>query len=419
MSSNRVELLLPAQNKKSITAVKDYANAVYFGVDTLNMRANADNIPLDQLGDIVSYCHSFNLKAYLTTNVIIYENELAFAERQFEIAKNAGIDAVIIHDMAAVELAQEFGIPFHISTQASVSNSRAAQFYEKLGAQRLILAREVSLEQIKAIVAKMNRLQIEVFVHGAQCTSISGRCYFSAEVYDNPRYSANRGACLQPCRNQWTVTHQNGTQFDYDGVYFINAKDMCMIEFIPQLIDTGAVSFKIEGRMREPRYMEVVGRCYREAIDSFYDNTYNPEKVNIWLTELKKVYNRGFSTGFYFQRPGPEDIVQTSSGNFATERKVQIGKVITYFREAKAAKIELYQGQLRIGDEIYIEGGRLGTYVKQKLNSIQIKKKQVTETPVASVENPILIGIGIDDVVKKGDWVYRYEQKSDTPKSDV
>lgn len=407
----KVELLLPAQNKKSVTAVKGNANAVYFGVDKFNMRAHAENLTQADLPDIVEYCHSLDLKAYLTTNIIVYENELEFTEQLLRNAQDAGIDAIIVHDMGVVAIARELGLPFHISTQASISNSRAARYYESLGAQRLVLARELSLEQIKEITGKMTTSKIETFIHGAQCTSVSGRCYFSAAVYDDPKYSGNRGACLQPCRNQWTIQHSKGLELDYDGTFFINAKDLCMIEHIPELISANIASFKVEGRMREPRYMEVVARCYREAIDAVYSNEYTPEKVNHWLEELKKVYNRGFSTGFYFQRPGPEGIEYKSSGNFATEQKSQIGKVVTYFRDAQAAKIEINSGRLRLGDELYFEGGKMGSFNKQKLTSIQLKKIQVTETPVATPDHPLTVGIGVDFPVKKGDWVYRYEIK--------
>jgi putative protease len=415
---DKVELLLPAQNKKSITAVKNNANAVYFGVDKFNMRAHADNLTQADLPDIVEYCHSLNLKAYLTTNIIVYENELEFTEQLLRSAQDAGIDAIIAHDMGVVTIAKELKLPFHISTQASISNSRAARYYESLGAERLVLARELSLEQIREITSKLTSATIETFIHGAQCTSISGRCYFSAAVYNDPKYSGNRGACLQPCRNKWSVKHEKGVELDYDGTYFINAKDLCMIEYIPELINANIASFKVEGRMREPRYMEVVARCYREAIDAVYTGEFTPDKISHWLNELKKVYNRGFSTGFYFQRPGPEGIETTSSGNFASEQKIQIGKVITYFRDAQAAKIEINHGRLQLGDEIYFEGGKMGTFHKQKLDSIQLKKLQVTETPIATPEHPITIGVGVNAPVKKGDWIYRYEIKKDVIESD-
>ncbi len=407
----KVELLLPAQNKKSIIAVKEYANAVYFGTEALNMRIHADNFSISNLPKIVDLCHSFNLKAYLTSNVIIYENELEFLENQLNLAKDAGIDAVIVHDLAGIEIARDINLPFHISTQASVSNSKAAQFFEHLGTERIILARELSLDQIKKIIGKLSKTQIETFVHGAMCTAISGRCYLSAEVHKDTQYSANRGKCLQPCRNKWTLTYSNGTELEYEDGFFLNSKDLCMIEHIPELIKANISSLKIEGRMRDPHYIEIVGRCYREAIDSYYEGTYNDAKVKNWLEDLNNVYNRGFSTGFYFNRPGVNEISREHSGNLSNYRKIQVGKVITYYRNVKVAKISLHQGQLRIGDEIIIEGSKMGTYLKQKVKSIQIKTKAVTQTPKLQPGTSILISVEVDSPVKRNDYIYQYLPK--------
>ena len=403
-----IELLAPAQNKKSIQAVAPYANAVYFGADALNMRMNADNFAQTDLADIVAYCHSLNLKAYLTTNVIVYENELDYLDNLLQKAKDAHIDAVIVHDLAAVDIARELQIPFHISTQASISNARAAQFYEKLGAERVILARECSLVQIKEIAQKLTTTKVETFIHGAQCTSVSGRCYFSAFTNDDPTCSANRGKCLQPCRYKWKLVHPKGLELDYDEGYFLNSKDLCMIEHIPELMDAQISSFKIEGRQRDPYYIETVASCYREAIEAYRDGDYTAEKVEGWMERLRSVYNRGFSTGFYFHRPGAGDISVDQSGNQATKKKTQIGKVITYYRNVQIAKIALHHGVLRIGDEVVFEGAKMGTYLRQKIKSLQYKTKSVTITPPLPSEGTILVTTAVDEPVKKGDWIYRY-----------
>lgn len=405
---NKIELLAPAQNKKSINAVKNFANAVYFGTEALNMRMNADNISLQTLPEFIDLCHSHNLKAYMTTNVIVYENELEYLDKIITTAKDAGVDAIILHDMATLEVARDIGIPFHISTQASVSNSRAARFYEKLGAERIILARECSLNQMKEIGKKLSYAKIEAFVHGAQCTSVSGRCYFSTFVNDDPICSANRGKCLQPCRHEWTLTHKNGTEIDQHQGFFLNSKDMCMIDHVPELIEANITSLKIEGRMRDPHYIETVARSYREAIDSYYDNTFSKEKLDHWQTQLNSVYNRGFSTGFYYSKPGVEDISVERSGNLATTKKTQIGKVISYYRKVKVAKIQLNQGMLKIGDDIIIEGAKSGSYLNQKISSMQIKMKSITETPPIKDESHILVSLTVDEPVKQGDWIYRY-----------
>ena len=253
-----VELLIPAQNKKSVQAAIGYADAIYFGTETFNMRMHARNISQTDLPEFIQFCHDNNLKAYLTSNIIIYEGELNLLRQLIESAHSAEVDAVIVHDLATIQTAKEIGIPFHISTQTSISNSMSAKFYEQLGAERAILARELSLEQIKEIADGLSTMEVEAFVHGAMCTSISGRCYLSEDVMNNPRFSANRGKCLQPCRQRWTLTHESGVEIDYDGFFFLNSKDLCMIEYIPELIEAGISSLKVEGRMRDPRYIETV-----------------------------------------------------------------------------------------------------------------------------------------------------------------
>ncbi|GAH36565.1 unnamed protein product, partial [marine sediment metagenome] len=290
------------------------------------------------------------------TNVIVYENEFDLLNNILDRAMEAEIDAIIVHDLGVIETVKEKGLAFHISTQANISNSRTARFYEKLGADRLILARELSLEQIKEIKSNVREAEIETFVHGAQCTSISGRCYFSAEVCGSQEYSANRGRCVQPCRRMWRVYDDQSNEFIYDGVFFINAKDLCLIEHIPELIEANIDAFKIEDRMRDPIYIEETTACYREAIEAYYDNTYIDEKIQEWLKRLSHVYNRGFSTGFYFGQPKGSEIQRDFDGNISNYKKVEIGKVLTYFPDKNAAKILLSKGKLRLNDEIFIIG---------------------------------------------------------------
>lgn len=410
----KVELLTPLKNKKSLKAVLNIADAVYFGVEAFNMRMLSNNFSLSELKETVERCHSHGIKAYLTTNIIIYENELEQLEELFKRAAEAQVDAIIIHDIGAIELAKKYNLPIHISTQASISNSRTARFYEKLGAERVILARELSLARIKEIARKLKTAEVETFVHGAQCTSISGRCYFSMEVCGSQDYSANRGRCVQPCRRKWTVKDEQSNEFLYDGRYFLNTKDLCMIEYIPQLIDAGIASFKIEGRMRDSLYIEETTKCYREAIDAYYEGNYTPQKVTSWLERLGKVYNRGFSTGFYFEMPKGSEIEGDRKGNISGYRKRQIGKVLSYFPKSKAAKILLSKGKIKLGQELIIIGTHTDTFVRQIVNSIQIKqKKNLTETPrVTRKEDRIAVGILVDEPVKKNDKVYTVVKRS-------
>ncbi|KKK42256.1 hypothetical protein LCGC14_0604070 [marine sediment metagenome] len=408
-SNKKPELLVPLKNFKSLNAVLDNADAVYFGVESFNMRMYSDNFKLEDLPKIVKTCHATHISAYLTTNVVIYENEFNLLNKILDKAVEAEIDAVIIHDIGAINLVKEKNLSFHISTQANISNSRSAKFYEDIGAERLILARELSLEQISEIKTTLKKAEIETFVHGAQCTSISGRCYFSAEICESQGYSANRGRCIQPCRRKWTVSDEQSNEFLYDGAFFINAKDLCMIEHIPKLIEANIDAFKIEGRMRDPIYVEEVTSCYREAIDAYYDNTFTETKVKNWVNRLEKVYNRGFSTGFYFGLPKGSEIQREFDGNISNFKKIDIGKVLNYYPERKAAKILLTSGKVQLNDEIYIIGTHTDTYLKQKVDSIQIKqKKNLTETPfVTSKENRLAIGIAVDKPVKKNDKVFK------------
>ena len=413
MKHKRVELLAPLKNLKSLNAVQNNTDAVYFGVESLNMRMFSDNFKLEELPKIVKLCHNNNIITYLTTNIIIYDNEFELLENIMDKAVESEIDAAIVHDIGAIQLAKEKGLDFHISTQANISNYRTAQFYESIGAQRLILARELSLKQIKEIKSKIEKSQIEVFIHGAQCTSISGRCYFSAEICESQDYSANRGKCAQPCRRKWTVCDDQDNQFLYDGVFFINAKDLCMIEYIPDLIKANIDAFKIEGRMRDPIYIEEVSACYREAIDAYYENSFTHEKVQEWLKRLKRVYNRGFSTGFYFELPKGSEITRETEGNLSKLRKIEIGKVLSYYPEKNAAKILLTQGKLKLNDEVFFIGTHTDTFLRQKITSIQIKqKKNLTETPFVSHKaNRLSVGIKINKPVKKNDKIFKLEQK--------
>ncbi|MFX1280962.1 MAG: peptidase U32 family protein [Promethearchaeota archaeon] len=414
MTNKRVELMAPLKNHKSLNAVLGKTDAVYFGVESLNMRMYSDNFKLDDLGSIVKKCHNNNIQAYLTTNIIIYENELPLLEQILDKAVETEIDAVIVHDIGAIQFAKERGLNFHISTQANISNSQSALFYESIGAQRLILARELLLDQIKEIKQKVERAEIETFIHGAQCTSVSGRCYFSAELCQSQGYSANRGKCVQPCRRKWRVYDDQNNELLYDGIFFINAKDLCMIEHIPKLIEAKIDAFKIEGRMRDPIYIEEATSCYKEAIESYYENTFTKEKVKEWLKRLKKVYNRGFSTGFYFGLPTGNEIQREYDGNISDYNKVEMGKVLNYFPEKKAAKILLTSGSLKLKDEIFIIGTHTGTFLRQSINSIQIKQKRnLTETPtVSSKDERITIGITVDSPVKKNDKIFKLEKQS-------
>jgi putative protease len=402
------ELVIPAQNWNSLKCIKDLADAIYFGVESYNMRAKAKNFDKKDLKQIVEFCHNQNpsMKAYLCTNILIYDSELKDLENLLSEGKEAKIDAIIAHDIAVIKLAKKIGMNFHISTQANVSNAETARFYEDLDAERIILARELSLNQIKAIKRELMKSKIECFVHGSMCSSISGRCYFSASICNSEEYSANRGNCVQPCRREWRVFDEQNNEFLYDGQMFLNAKDLCMIEHIPELIDAGIDAFKIEGRMKDPLYIKTVAECYHEALDCFFNNTYTQEKIEYWLEKLSKVHNRGFHTGFYFQRPTLEDIQLERRGNISPYKKTYVGKILSFDEKSMSANalIEKKECLLKVGDEIIISGEN--TYHIEKLRKLIMNGKKVLKIEKNIFEKTVKFNFPLSRQVKANDNIY-------------
>ncbi len=365
------ELMCPIRNFASLEACKDYADAVYFGVSDFSLRANANAVRQENMGDFVAKCHEYKIKAYLTVNAVVYETGLKELDKLMKKAKSAKVDAVIVWDPAVIQLAKKHGLTIFISTQANVSNSETVEFYHKQGAKRVVLAREMSLEQIKT-VRKKTKIEIETFVHGAMCMAISGRCVLSSYLYGT---SANCGFCAQPCRKEWVLSDGEGNQLVTEGKYFLSAKDLCMIEFVPELIKAGINSFKIEGRRRDPRYIAVTAKCYREAIDSYFTGNYTREKVAVWRKELETVYNRGYSTGFYFSVPGKEGISYEKADNASEHKKNLVGYVIKYYPKIGVAEVKLNHGVIKIGDRLVVEGQE--TFIEQEVTSLEVESKSI------------------------------------------
>ncbi len=371
MAKNRPEIMCPIRNMASLEACKDYADAVYFSVSDLSLRSNANNLKLSGLDNFTKKCHKYNIKTYLTVNSVIYNKDIKKAEKIIKKAKECRVDAVIVWDPAVIEIARKEKIQFIISTQANVSNWKSAEFYKKQGAKKIVVAREMTLKQIKELKKKVN-IEVEAFVHGAMCVSISGRCLISSYMYGK---SSNRGSCAQPCRKSWTLTDNENNKIIAEDSYFMNAKDICMIEHIPELIKAGIDSFKIEGRKRDPRYIATTARCYREAVDAYFNKTYTKEKVKTWIKELKEVYNRGFCTGFYFGDPKKDGISYNKSDNISNTKKIQIGIVTNYYAKIRVATIRFTHRGTRTDQHIIIEGKT--TYFEQDIDSMQIDKEFV------------------------------------------
>ena len=407
-----VELLSPAGNFISLRAVlENGADAVYFGLNDFNMRANAKNFSLNDLKEVSKIAKDYCAKTYLCSNIILNEDAAFKLKNQLEDISSSEIDGIILADIGLIEDTVDNGLEAHISVRENISNSFTLKALKKLGAKRAILSRELSLEDIKKIV-KSSPIETEVFIHGAMCMAISGRCFLSYGLYGR---SANCGDCLQPCRKNWTLTFEeddednvinlsevNDESFtiskSYDDSYrtnFFSPKDMMMIEHIPELIDAGIDSFKIEGRARSPDYGAMVTNVYRKAID-VYDKNPNEYKINPHcIEELKSVFNRGFDTGFYFNTP-----FETSENNQSKYIKKDIGHVVNYFNKVKVAEFKIWD-DLAIGDEILIQGKTTGS-IKHKIDSMQINGKNVKK-----VEKGNNVGVAIPIKVRPNDFIYK------------
>jgi putative protease len=381
-------------------AVNNGADAVYFGLDKLNMRAKAKNFTLDDLKELTSYCKENNVTTYLTLNTIVFEEELEELEEIIVAAKENKVDRIICSDLAAADLCFKHQMPFCISTQSSISNSLAADVYKRMGAVRIVLARECSLEEIKKIRKKTD-LEIETFIHGAMCIAISGRCFMSHHLFGK---SANRGECVQPCRREYEVYDSAAKKSLLIGEdYVMSPQDLCTIEFIDKLIEAGIDSFKIEGRKRAPEYVAKSVSAYRQAIDLYFEGKLTAAKKKELLTELEKVYNRGFSSGFYFSVPSSEEYAGVE-GSKATTRKSYVGKVLNYFKEIGIAHILIESGQIKIEDELLIMGETTGV-LELKLEKIVVNDKE-GQTANRGDE----VTFKTPSLVRRNDRVYLIEQ---------
>ena len=366
-SSGKIELMAPAGSFESLQAALDNgADSVYFGVEQLNMRARSSiNFTLDDLQEISHRCKQKNVRTYLTLNTIIYDHDLSIIKTLLDKAKQADITAVIAMDQAVIAYARQIGMEVHISTQINITNIETVKFYA-LFADTMVMSRELSLRQIKKICEQVERdqvrgpsgnlVEIESFGHGALCMAVSGKCYLSLHSHNS---SANRGACKQNCRKKYTVIDQeSGFEIELDNEYMMSPKDLCTLDFLDQVIDTGAKVLKIEGRGRAPEYVATVIRTYREAIDAYYEGTYTKEKVEKWMEALATVYNRGFWGGYYLgQKLGEWSGVP---GSQATQKKVYIGKAMHFFPKTSISEFKIEAFDIKRGDKLLITGPTTG-----------------------------------------------------------
>ena len=409
----KIELMAPAGSFESLqAAIYAGADAVYFGVEQLNMRARAaNNFALKDLKKIAVITKKAKIKSYLTLNTVMYDHDLPLMRKICDAAKAAGIDAIIASDLAAIQIAREKKLHIHISTQQNISNIEAVKFFAQF-ADVIVLARELTLQQIKYIVQTIEKenikgssgekIRIELFVHGALCVAISGKCYMSLATY---HASANRGACLQNCRRAYKVTdEETGDELVIDNKYIMSPKDLCTIGFLDKILDTGVQVLKIEGRGKAPEYVATVTRVYKEAIESWKNKTYTQEKISRWMKELEKVYNRGFWQGGYYLGKKLGDW-SGAYGSQATTEKHYLGKIKNYYKKSKIALITLEAGELKTGFSVIITGPTTGL-VETTVSKVYKDDKQII---IAKKGDEITIPI--QKLVRKNDKIFVVVEK--------
>lgn len=409
MNSNthtrHIEVLAPAGCYASLQAAIDAgAHAVYFGLAQLNMRARSRrSFHLKDLPEIMDRCRKGGIRGYLTLNTLLYDHDLKLCYKLLEAAKENGVNAIIASDMACIMRARELGLEVHLSTQLSVSNFESFKFYSQW-CDRIVLARELNLSMIKKLHLQIREadlrgpagrsMEIEAFAHGALCIAVSGRCGMSLFT-DNA--SANRGACIQNCRKEYIVKDKDtGKELMIDNNFVMSPNDISTIEFLDQLVDAGVHTLKIEGRGRPPEYVKLVTRSYRNAVNAILDGTYSKEFVEAQLEELKKVYNRGLSDGFYL---GREQGWSGSYGSKATRQKVQMGKVTHYYSKLGVAEIKPIS-KVSIGQEFVIIGETSGA-----VEGV-IEAMHTDDGPVKEVSTEEVFSIKVSQRVRENDTFY-------------
>ena len=390
-------------------AINAGADAVYFGVEGLNMRARSSvNFTLDDLRRIASICDEAGVKTYLTVNTIIYDNEIAKCHDVIDAVKESGISAIIASDIAAISYARKIGVEVHISTQVNVSNIEAVRFYSQW-ADVMVLARELSLEQVSSIhraIEEENicgprgeKIRLEMFCHGALCMAVSGKCYLSLHEMNS---SANRGACTQICRRGYRVTDiETGDQLEIENKYIMSPKDLKTIHFLNKMIDAGVSVFKIEGRARGPEYVALTVQAYSEAIQSICDGSFTDEKIAHWDESLSRVFNRGFWDGYYMgQRLGEWS---SKYGSSATKVKRYIAKGVRYVPKLGVGEFLMEAGELHPGDEIVITGTDTGAII------MKVDELRLEYDPVQTVRKGDSFSMKVPRKIRPSDRMYLWE----------
>ncbi len=402
-----IEIMSPAGSFESLmAAIQGGAGSVYFGAGQLNMRArSSSNFSPDDIREITRICLENGVKSYLTLNTIIYDEELHVMREMVDLAKGNGVSAIIASDLSVMEYARARGVEIHISTQCNITNIEAIRFYARY-ADVMVLARELNIRQIEAITRAIkeqnitgpsgNPVQIEVFVHGALCMAVSGKCYISL---DNFNASANRGACQQPCRRAYEVKDKdNQIELEIDNKYIMSPKDLMTLPILDRLLEAGVTVLKIEGRGRSAEYVKTVTRTYHEAVEAWKNKQFSRENVETWTNEVNKVYNRGFWGGYYLGEKTGE--WSERYGSQATQKKVYVGKVVNFFSKLNVAEIKIETHSLNIGDNILVIGPTTGAY------EAEVTELRVDLSPVEKVVKGENCSIAVTETLRRGDKVY-------------
>jgi U32 family peptidase len=406
-----IRIMAPAGSFESLTAaLQAGADAVYFGTGRLNMRSRSSgNFSIGDLGQVVSMCEEKGVKSCLTLNSLLYDEDIPVMDEVIAEAKKQGVSALIVSDIAAVESARRAEMEVHMSTQLNISNIGAVKFYSKF-ADVMVLARELSLGQVRDIavaIEKENitgpsgrRVRLEVFVHGALCMAISGKCYLSLH---EAGFSANRGSCLQICRRKYTVREkESGRELDIDNEYIMSPKDLCTIHFLNKILDAGATILKIEGRARSPEYVKTVTECYSEAVDAITAGSFTASRIAEWKERLATVFNRGFWDGYYLgQRLGEWN---HTYGSMATRKKTYAGKATNYYARIGVAEFIIENGSLREGDEVLIIGPTTGV-IRTRIEEIRDDHGRTSK-----VGRGDHCAFRVDSEVRRSDKLYRLGQ---------
>lgn len=418
LNRSDIELMAPAGSYESLmAAIQGGADAIYFGIEQLNMRARSSaNFTKKDIPEVVRIARENRLNVYLTINTVIYNHELLQMREIVDLAKEHGVTAIIVSDQAVLDYARKIGVEVHLSTQLNISNIDSLRFYANF-ADVVVLARELDLDQVseisKAIELEDLRgpsgelIKIEMFIHGALCMAISGKCYLSLHEHN---HSANRGDCFQVCRRSYTVTDkERGNELDIEQEYIMSPKDLSTIHFLNKVLDAGVKVLKIEGRARSPEYVKTVTTCYNEAIQAYLKKDFTKVKIEDWKERLSSVFNRGFWDGYYLgQRLGEWSEVY---GSEATTTKKYIGKGTNYFDKIGVAEFLIEAGELSVGDEILIIGPTTGV-VEAKVEEIRVDLKNVSKSCKGES-----CSIPLDQIIRRSDKLYKLINRTTTTNS--